>query len=223
MAVDRTPLTDDAVLAALADLPGWRPLLGRLGTAYRCTSARAALDLVAAVGDVAEELDHHPDVDWRHDTVFLTSTTRSAGGVVTRADVELAGRVVALAAAATPVPDRLRAVEVAVDTDDAAALRPVWAAALGYREAPDGSLADPDGRGPAVWFQRTTTPSANRLHLDVHWDQAAGTAVVAASGPLAAELDAPHRSFTVLTDGQGNRVCVCTPDGRLDAAQPDPA
>lgn len=220
MSVDRTPLPPEQVLDALAELPGWRPLPGALRAAFRCSSARAALDLVAAIGDAAEELDHHPDVDWRYDTVFVATTTHSAGGRTSPADVELARRVSALAADATEVPERSRTVEIAVDTEDAAAIRPVWAAALGYTETASGSLVDPDGRGPAVWFQETATPAAGRLHVDVRWDSSRAGEVVAAAGALAASVQAPVASFTIVTDAQGNRVCVCTPDGREDPTAP---
>lgn len=216
MVVDRTPLDPAAVLTALAELPDWRPLPGALRAAFRCDSARAALDLVAAIGDAAEELDHHPDVDWRYDTVFVATTTHSAGGRISPADLDLAARVSALAEGATAVPERSRTVEIAVDTEDAAAIRPVWAAALGYRESPTGALVDPDGRGPAVWFQETATPAVNRLHLDVRWESGAAPAVVAAAGAGAASVEAPVSSFTVVTDAQGNRLCVCTPEGRDD-------
>ena len=48
-----------------------------------------------AIADVAEEMDHHPDVDLRWRTLHLALVTHSAGGV-TRADLELARRIDAL-------------------------------------------------------------------------------------------------------------------------------
>ncbi len=53
------------------------------------------LDLIGAVGDialVAEELDHHPDLDIRWRTLRVALTTHSAGGL-TQLDVESAHRV----------------------------------------------------------------------------------------------------------------------------------
>ena len=43
----------------------------------------------------AEEMDHHPDIDIRWDTVELVLCTHSAGGL-TQLDVELAHRISAL-------------------------------------------------------------------------------------------------------------------------------
>ena len=82
-----------------------------------------------------------------------------------------------------------------IDCSDPDRLSRFWAAALGYEEAPppDGAaswdeywrgvghpeedlnigqdrIADPEGRGPQVWFQRVPDPKTikNRLHIDIH-------------------------------------------------------
>jgi len=52
-------------------------------------------DLIGAVGDialVAEELDHHPDLDIRWRALRVSLTTHSAGGL-TQLDIESAHRV----------------------------------------------------------------------------------------------------------------------------------
>ena len=54
-----------------------------------------ALAYVNAVGALAEEMDHHPDIDIRWNTVTLRLTTHSAGGL-TRLDLDLARRIDAL-------------------------------------------------------------------------------------------------------------------------------
>ncbi|HXZ62998.1 MAG TPA: 4a-hydroxytetrahydrobiopterin dehydratase [Acidimicrobiales bacterium] len=48
-----------------------------------------ALAFVNAVGALAEDADHHPDIDIRWNTVTLRLSTHSAGGLTTK-DVELA-------------------------------------------------------------------------------------------------------------------------------------
>ena len=48
--------------------------------------------LVDAVAEVAEELDHHPDIDIRWTSVTFVLSTHSAGGVTER-DLTLAGRI----------------------------------------------------------------------------------------------------------------------------------
>jgi len=47
----------------------------------------AALELVNAVGALAESADHHPDIDIRWNTVTLRLSTHSAGGLT---DLDLA-------------------------------------------------------------------------------------------------------------------------------------
>jgi len=58
----------------------------------RLGSFPAALAYVQAVGELAEAMGHHPDIDIRWRTVVLRSTTHSAGGL-TEADLALAARI----------------------------------------------------------------------------------------------------------------------------------
>jgi 4a-hydroxytetrahydrobiopterin dehydratase len=52
--------------------------------------------LVQQVAEVAEELDHHPDIDIRWTTVTFTLSTHSAGGL-TMKDLRLAADIDKLA------------------------------------------------------------------------------------------------------------------------------
>lgn len=210
-----TALEPEEIAAALDDLTDWRRHPRALATAYEAGSVPAALDLVAAIGAVAEAIDHHPDVDWRYRHVFVRTTTHAAGNRVTGRDVALAARISTLAAerGIPAVPAAARSYEIGVDAADPAALAQSWAAALGYRVGPDeDEVTDPFGRGPTVWFQRTGSPSASRLHLDVHvadelQDEVVGS--VGASGGRT--LDPSHApAFVVVADPDGNRFCICT-------------
>ncbi|MEJ7629730.1 MAG: 4a-hydroxytetrahydrobiopterin dehydratase [Nocardioidaceae bacterium] len=53
--------------------------------------------LVDSVAVVADEMDHHPDIDIRWTTTTFRLSTHSAGGITTN-DVELARRIDTLAA-----------------------------------------------------------------------------------------------------------------------------
>jgi 4a-hydroxytetrahydrobiopterin dehydratase len=55
----------------------------------------ASLSYVNAVGALAEDMNHHPDIDIRWNKVTLRLSTHSAGGI-TKADLELARRIDAL-------------------------------------------------------------------------------------------------------------------------------
>jgi 4a-hydroxytetrahydrobiopterin dehydratase len=210
-------LTRDQIDAELAALPDWRFRLGGLAAALKCPTSAAALELFAAIGALAQDANHHPDVDWRYDTLFVALTSHDAGSKVTARDAALAKAISAAAreAGAAAHPELLHTVEIAIDTDDADAIEGMWRVALGYRTAADGALVDPFGRGPSVWFQKTATPNANRFHLDVTVPYSQSAEILAALEGAGASLDhgaAPR--FVVATDVQGNRLCICTEEGR---------
>lgn len=103
------PLDDAQIETELSRLPDWRHIDGTLATVYRLPSAARALEFIAAVGEVAEELDHHPDLDWRYNRVVLRFSTHDAGAAVTPKDVVAAHRCTLRAAALDAVaqPQRL--------------------------------------------------------------------------------------------------------------------
>ncbi|MGK5110902.1 MULTISPECIES: 4a-hydroxytetrahydrobiopterin dehydratase [unclassified Geodermatophilus] len=85
-------LSPDEIAAALSGLPLWS---GDGEGLHRSVETAGFPDAVAAIvriGFVAEELDHHPDVDLRWRTLHLTLATHSAGGV-TELDLQLARRI----------------------------------------------------------------------------------------------------------------------------------
>lgn len=92
-------LTDAEIAEHLAapELAGWSVAGGALHARYRTGGFAAGLAFVDAIGAVAEELDHHPDLDLRFAAVVVHSTSHDRGGV-TRRDVRLARRVATLAA-----------------------------------------------------------------------------------------------------------------------------
>ncbi len=74
---------------ALTDLPGWSAEGNAITKTYQCDDFAHAMDFVVHVGELAEEHDHHPDIDIRYDKVTLRLSTHSAGGV-TGQDVAMA-------------------------------------------------------------------------------------------------------------------------------------
>ena len=88
-------LTDDQITAELGESPGWTLENGEITRTFERKNFTDALLLVGAVAFLAEEANHHPDIDIRWNKVTLTLSTHSAGGL-TAADFELARRVSAL-------------------------------------------------------------------------------------------------------------------------------
>ncbi|MHA7179157.1 VOC family protein [Arthrobacter sp. MDB2-24] len=200
-----------------AGLGDWRKLAQALHARFLTGNFATGLALVAAIGELAEEMDHHPDVvlTYRHVDVKLLS--HDASGITER-DVRLARAVSELASAhgIAADPAAPAVVELALDTADPAAIGPFWAALLtGEAGAVDGDdVVDPSGRVPLLWFQHTDaheTPR-QRFHLDLWVPHDAAdariAAAVAAGGTVVDATRAP--SFTVLADAEGNRACVCT-------------
>ncbi|MGY1751644.1 4a-hydroxytetrahydrobiopterin dehydratase [Blastococcus sp. SYSU D01042] len=88
-------LAPDAVARALADLPLWSGDADGLRRTVELPSFRDAVAAIVAIADVAEELDHHPDVDLRWRTLHLTLVSHSEGGL-SELDLALARRIDAL-------------------------------------------------------------------------------------------------------------------------------
>lgn len=216
MAAREDILTRPQIDEALAGLPDWRYRQGGLVTVYKTPTAAAALELIAAVGRVAEDMDHHPDLDWRYNRVFIRFSSHDVGGEVTTRDTAAAATVSAAASAADAEaqPGLYRSVDIGIDTADAAEISEVWRVALGYRKGRFGDLEDPYGRGPGVWFQETATPNDNRLHLDVHRSKAESAPVLEKTAATGALMNSDHApNWVVVTDAQGNRLCLCTEEG----------
>jgi 4a-hydroxytetrahydrobiopterin dehydratase len=94
--VPRPPrLSPDELAAALTGLPLWSGNEDGLHRTVELPSFRDAVAAITAIADVAEELDHHPDIDLRWRTLHLTLVSHSAGGV-SELDLELARRIDAL-------------------------------------------------------------------------------------------------------------------------------
>ncbi|GAA0815001.1 VOC family protein [Spirilliplanes yamanashiensis] len=203
---------------------GWRCVLGALRTTVRVASLAEGVEVA---GRAAAATGGYPGLraDVRHDRVGLTLQDPGVADLTGR-DVAAARAVAGLGLRLDPLATGTRSVqgvEVAIDALDAAAIRPFWRAVLGYaaepgRDGPDDALVDPDGQGPAVWFQRMAEPrpQRNRVHLDVAvpHDEADRrvAAALAAGGRLVSDAHAPR--FWVLADAEGNEVCVTTWQGR---------
>ncbi|HMK96243.1 MAG TPA: 4a-hydroxytetrahydrobiopterin dehydratase, partial [Acidimicrobiales bacterium] len=74
---------------------GWRRDGNELVKMWSGKDFAAALAYVDRVGALAEEANHHPDIDIRWNKVTLRLSTHSAGGLTQR-DLDLARRIDAL-------------------------------------------------------------------------------------------------------------------------------
>ncbi|NMH98527.1 4a-hydroxytetrahydrobiopterin dehydratase [Pseudonocardia acidicola] len=82
-------LDDAAITSALDGLPGWERDGDSFVRTAKLPSFPAAIAVVDRVAAIAEERDHHPDIDIRWRTLTFRLSTHSAGGL-TELDVGLA-------------------------------------------------------------------------------------------------------------------------------------
>jgi 4a-hydroxytetrahydrobiopterin dehydratase len=86
-------LTDDQIDLALRDhLPEWKAEGKTLVRSVEKPTFMDAIRLVATVAQLAESMNHHPDIDIRWRTVTFRVTTHSAGGL-TENDLVLARHI----------------------------------------------------------------------------------------------------------------------------------
>jgi 4a-hydroxytetrahydrobiopterin dehydratase len=90
-------LDDDAISTALRSLQ-WERQGNELVKVHKSADFAGAMQFVNAVADRAEAANHHPDIDIRWNTVTLSLSTHSAGGL-TQADLDMARQIDGLAAA----------------------------------------------------------------------------------------------------------------------------
>jgi 4a-hydroxytetrahydrobiopterin dehydratase len=97
----RRDLLDEAAIQAALRSVAWDREDDAIVRTVKLPSFPAAIEFVRQVAEVAEAMDHHPDIDIRWRTVRLRSSTHSAGGL-TQMDIDLARAVDAVAPAPAP-------------------------------------------------------------------------------------------------------------------------
>lgn len=85
-------LSDDQINEALGDRKSWQARGKALVRTVKLPSFPRAIEVVDRVAVIAEELNHHPDIDIRWRTLTFSLSTHAKGGI-TSADVALADRI----------------------------------------------------------------------------------------------------------------------------------
>jgi 4a-hydroxytetrahydrobiopterin dehydratase len=88
-------LSDDEIDERLAALDGWARDGDAITKDFKRDEFTGSVQFVNEIMPVAEELNHHPDLAISWDTVTVTISTHSEGGL-TASDFELAERIDAL-------------------------------------------------------------------------------------------------------------------------------
>ncbi len=74
-------LSADQIQENIADLPSWSLNGDSLQRTFRFDDFVGSMAFVEKVADLAEEMNHHPDIMIRFNKVTLTLSTHDAGGI----------------------------------------------------------------------------------------------------------------------------------------------
>ena len=89
-------LSDDEIESRLGGLSGWERDGAAIRKQFKFEDFQGSVDFVNRITPVAEEMSHHPDICISWNTVDLTLSTHSEGGI-TENDFELAQQIDQLA------------------------------------------------------------------------------------------------------------------------------
>ena len=87
-----TALSSQDIDKRLKNLIDWQVDSGELVRTFQFPDFRTALQFVNAIGELAEQAGHHPDIDIRYNKVRLGLVTHDAGGLTAK-DFELAAGI----------------------------------------------------------------------------------------------------------------------------------
>lgn len=86
-------LSDEQIKSRISELPLWKVEEGQLVKYFQLTDFLSALSLVNKSGEIAEQMNHHPDIlifGWNK--VKFMISTHDAGGITDK-DFELAKKI----------------------------------------------------------------------------------------------------------------------------------
>lgn len=92
MAESKELLDDDTIRAALEKLPGWERDGDQIVRFAKLDDFVAAIGVINRVAEDAEEVQHHPDMDIRYNSLKFKLSTHSEGGLTAK-DTDFAARI----------------------------------------------------------------------------------------------------------------------------------
>jgi len=94
-------LSPEQVQQKLATLSGWELEGNALRRDLSFADFASAMVFVNRVAEIAEEANHHPDIDIRYSKVTLRLTSHDSGGITGR-DIKMAGKINQVTAGSSP-------------------------------------------------------------------------------------------------------------------------
>jgi 4a-hydroxytetrahydrobiopterin dehydratase len=201
---------------AADDVEDWVVLHGGATAAFRVDSMAAAAGLAQAIAGVAGVAEA---------AAVLTITGSRLTVRLTRdmwflephhVDLARAISAVARSAGATPEPDSIQEVQLAIAAKPDEVDLAFWRAVLGYTPMSPDNGVDPLAHGSTVWMQEldAAKPLRHAMHVDVSVGKGQGSARLAAALAAGGRIVTRSQEHWTLSDRAGNRVCIAVwPDG----------
>jgi 4a-hydroxytetrahydrobiopterin dehydratase len=92
MTSSKQTLTGDELAALIRELLAWAVEDGQLVRTWTFADFVQAMAFVNRIAQLAEEANHHPDIDIRYNRVKLALVSHDAGGITAR-DADMARRI----------------------------------------------------------------------------------------------------------------------------------
>lgn len=87
-----TRLSDSELSTALTSLDGWSSADGEISKTFSFKNFVDAVGFVNRLAELAEKMQHHPDIDIRYNKVRIGLTTHDEGGISDK-DTALAAQI----------------------------------------------------------------------------------------------------------------------------------
>jgi 4a-hydroxytetrahydrobiopterin dehydratase len=88
----QTKLSDLEIRRALGTLPGWARKGEALNKTYSFARFADGIRFVQQIAELADAMNHHPDIDVRYTDVSFSLSSHDAGGITQR-DLDLAKEI----------------------------------------------------------------------------------------------------------------------------------
>jgi 4a-hydroxytetrahydrobiopterin dehydratase len=95
MHLEYRQLSGDEITQGVAELDKWDVEGERLAKSFEFSSYKDGVAFATKVADIADEMDHHPDLEIGYKKVRVSMNTHSVGGL-SPYDLELARRIDAM-------------------------------------------------------------------------------------------------------------------------------
>ncbi|MBI3231767.1 MAG: 4a-hydroxytetrahydrobiopterin dehydratase [Candidatus Doudnabacteria bacterium] len=85
-------LSQDQIKEKLGSLPHWKYTNGQIKKTFVLKDFKSAIKFFNQAAQIAEKMNHHPEIDIRYNKVSFSLSTHSEGGV-TEKDITLAQKI----------------------------------------------------------------------------------------------------------------------------------